>query len=1188
MTLRDIISFNKGFKSGINLYLSLNKEEKIRSYIPTASSLRILDDYLQAALQNKEQATLLIGPYGKGKSHLLLVLLAILSMERNEKNAKIIDSLVLRIDTEDKLDNSVKKTIKKAWAGKPFLPIILNSTNGDLNQTFLMALNEALTRVKLSGLVPDTFYSLALSRIDDWKQNYPDTYKHFEEQLDYYGANRDEFQASLKMFSSDALTLFKEIYPTVTAGSEFNPLAVSDVLPLYKNISEQLVENYGYSGIYIVFDEFSKFIEGQDGKLVGNNMKLLQDICELASESQNAKVFVTMVAHKGIKEYGKYLSQETINAFTGIEGRIVEKYFVTSSKNNYELIKDAIVKKDGYESLVPNNGIIFGAKTEEKYYSLPAFKTNFTKNDFDNIILHGCYPLNPVAAYLLLNLSEKVAQNERTLFTFISNDEPNSLNRYVNRHTFEDAWVVGADLIYDYFKGLFKKDVSNELVHNIWLSTEYALDRCETDDEKKIIKALAIVLASNKEDELPATDTVLKLAVITADYDAAIKRLLERELIYKRRSTGTYAFKTKAGSALKVEIKKQRELRAENINYSHALEQVMDVHYVIPRKYNTELKMTRYFEHEFMDVASFLNIQDATPIIGDAIDGKVITLYSFTNVVPDDVKKHFSKLGCDQLVVVVPKEKLTIRKQLADFDILQSLKEQNVFNGDDEVLKREFPIIEDDITQEVTDELEGIYGKESDACVLSIQKRKVVEEKAGSEEQAVNTCCFNLYRKSPLINNEIINRNVVSSVQTKKARLNIITALLTHTDDEEFYAGTNQEATIYRSLFIRTGLKGQQVVPDRFLLETINIINNFIDSCSDNKTVISGLIHKLTSAPYGMRKGILPIYLAYVFAERNEDLIFYLSGMEVQLDANVVVNLVEEAEEYELFVSKRDIEKEKYLGELNTLFKVTEQRNLTDNRIKNIVICMQRWFRNLPQTARNMANSDLVEEKDGIKDYMHGICGLLQQLEVNPYEMLFVSFPGIFRAEEFSIVGDRLAEVVTAFEDYLDQIVSIVLKKTCEIFGVKKDLNYALKEWYEKQSLLSKEGLHDGKITALMSFVANLDIYDDTEIAKRLAKVVTGVYIESWANGAVNEYAEELTRCKSEIEQIREENTGDKPKLIFKGSAGKIIEKYYDRAPEGTGTVLRNIIEDALDEYDDLSVNDRVSILLDMIEKILG
>lgn len=48
-------------------------------------------------------------------------------------------------------------------------------------------------------------------------------------------------------------------------------------------------------------------------------MKLLQDICELACDSTNAKVYITMVAHKSIKEYGKYLSNDIINAFTGIE-----------------------------------------------------------------------------------------------------------------------------------------------------------------------------------------------------------------------------------------------------------------------------------------------------------------------------------------------------------------------------------------------------------------------------------------------------------------------------------------------------------------------------------------------------------------------------------------------------------------------------------------------------------------------------------------------------------------------------------------------------------------------------------------------------------------------------------------------------------------------------------------------------
>lgn len=73
-SLRDIIQFNSNFKTAINLYLSLNKAEKVLGYIPTKSSVSFLGEYLKAVLENKEQATLLVGPYGKGKSHLLLVL----------------------------------------------------------------------------------------------------------------------------------------------------------------------------------------------------------------------------------------------------------------------------------------------------------------------------------------------------------------------------------------------------------------------------------------------------------------------------------------------------------------------------------------------------------------------------------------------------------------------------------------------------------------------------------------------------------------------------------------------------------------------------------------------------------------------------------------------------------------------------------------------------------------------------------------------------------------------------------------------------------------------------------------------------------------------------------------------------------------------------------------------------------
>ena len=61
-TLKDLIEFDDNFRNAINLYLSLNKKEKVLSYIPTQSSVRILSDYLHAVYKNKEQATLLIGP----------------------------------------------------------------------------------------------------------------------------------------------------------------------------------------------------------------------------------------------------------------------------------------------------------------------------------------------------------------------------------------------------------------------------------------------------------------------------------------------------------------------------------------------------------------------------------------------------------------------------------------------------------------------------------------------------------------------------------------------------------------------------------------------------------------------------------------------------------------------------------------------------------------------------------------------------------------------------------------------------------------------------------------------------------------------------------------------------------------------------------------------------------------------
>ena len=95
-SLKDVIELNSNFKTAINLYLNLNNTDKVLSYIPTKSSVSFLGNYAEAVLNNKEQATLLIGPYGKGKSHLLLVLLAVLSLDRSVQNDKIIKKIITK------------------------------------------------------------------------------------------------------------------------------------------------------------------------------------------------------------------------------------------------------------------------------------------------------------------------------------------------------------------------------------------------------------------------------------------------------------------------------------------------------------------------------------------------------------------------------------------------------------------------------------------------------------------------------------------------------------------------------------------------------------------------------------------------------------------------------------------------------------------------------------------------------------------------------------------------------------------------------------------------------------------------------------------------------------------------------------------------------------------------------------
>lgn len=1192
--LSEIISFNSEFRNAINLYLNLNKADKVNSYIPTKSSVDILNQYLFAVENNKKQATLLIGPYGKGKSHLLLVLLAVLSMERNEKNKELIEKLSKLIG---KVDKMVADRIDTIWNEKgKFLPIIIMSTQGDLNQAFLVGLNEALKREGLTELAPETFFTHAVETIRRWEKDYPETYDEYVSLIKDKKIASKDMLAGLINCDSSKLEVFKEIYPKLSSGGVFNPLASSEVLPMYKSISDKMKEEYGYSGIYIVFDEFSKFIEGQDKQAIGNNMKLLQDICELANDSKDGQVFLTMVAHKSIKEYGKYLSSETINSFTGIEGRIEEVLFVTSSKNNYELIKNAIYKNEDKLIDNPNVKKYLDEEAVDKYFEIATFPTIFTRKDFAETVVRGCYPLSPTSSYLLLNVSEKVAQNERTLFTFISKEEQYSMAKYVKDHPSRNGneWIVNADLIYDYFKNLFKKDVTNEYVHNEWLNAEYALSLVNEYNQIKMLKTLAIINIVNKPDELPANFKHLSLASGVPDPAITIEKLESIGLIYKKGSNDCYVFKTRATSELKTEIRKRRDLKGNSINIGKVLSHISEVKYVLPKKYNHEYTMTRYFRYEYMDVEDFISINDASTFFSDGefCDGKIVVLFSRSeeNFITT-IKEKMQAYRNSKLVVIYSNNRFPLIEQTRDYEVIQELKKDLHFFSVDEnkVLLKELPIIEEDLEVEIAKYIDDNFGDDSEKITFYYEDEELIETSKQRITDVVDRICYTVYSRSISVNNELINKEFITTGATKKARKTIIDTLLTKTDTDDYLKGTSQEATIYRALFVGTGIIDANYA--RNVQVIMSIFDDFILGSSQEKQSMTILVTKLTSAPIGLRKGLVPVYLAYAISKRNEDIIVYFGKKEVPITTDIILNMCESPKDYYLYISLDDVKKERYLKELCDMFGVLNNSKLTDSRIGSVLLSMQRWFRALPQVTKNIKKQDDYFESKTLSNAFPQIKEMLQRIDVNPYEFIFIDLPKALTNEtDFDKVIEELKQLKNKLNTYFGWITDKTIKATIDVFDkkAKQDLHHTLMEWYEKQSNLAKQGLHSSKITGLMSCIADNKSFDDTDIVKRLVKVVTEVYMDSWNDTSLETYLKNLIEVKEQIENMKDDvvKTG-KLNLTFTGKDGIPITKFYNRVNENTGSIFRNIIEDTLEDHSDLSVNDKVAILLEMIEKVL-
>ena len=92
--ITDMISTAPGFQTSVNIAYDLNNSQKIQQLIPTTAATNLFEDFLLSTDNvSTNRAHILIGAYGKGKSHIVLAILSFLCRKVERDTAALLEKV---------------------------------------------------------------------------------------------------------------------------------------------------------------------------------------------------------------------------------------------------------------------------------------------------------------------------------------------------------------------------------------------------------------------------------------------------------------------------------------------------------------------------------------------------------------------------------------------------------------------------------------------------------------------------------------------------------------------------------------------------------------------------------------------------------------------------------------------------------------------------------------------------------------------------------------------------------------------------------------------------------------------------------------------------------------------------------------------------------------------------------------
>ena len=844
-TLADLVWTDDTYSRSTNIELDYRDPVGVPGYKFTAKSLNLLEDVLESRYRKRgERAWSVVGPYGSGKSTFGLLLLQLLT---NADSPWLKQCLA---DLEVISPLLAKKVADQRREGEAnYLPVVLSGSKIPLDLALCQALYQAATNPELdNSWVSDGFLD-GLHRT-----------------LETLGSGISDARATWEIYQQAA----------------------------------QLARIAGYQGLLVIVDEFGKFLERSAWQGELPDLLTAQYLAELASSSADAQVLFVVMLHQGFQHYASSLSRRQWQEWAKIQGRFQQVDFTEDPDNLYDLIAASLKQKnwtDADKAAVTE----WSKSVWQRVRGVPVFQREDSADFWPNLLTR-VYPFHPLALYALPRLSAGLGQNERTVFNFLASDDPLGFKRFL-RNTVRDGMELPSltlDYLFDYFLtgsrfALLPPDAQRRISE-----IDAALDRLGDRHpmQVRLLKTLGALSILRDEAALPATEGVV-LAALGVDSDdeiiearRALEDLVTRKIVVFRKFSGE--FKIWQGSDFDFDgalAKSKEELEGE-FDLSVELNRELLPRSISVHRHSFEKGTFRHFPVNFRSAnAALKSSPEERQIWVEENKGDGLVVYLIPSSLREwqDLQQWVQGITEPRLLFVIPREPLGVASLTQDLSALRHVQTQWPELQDDLVAMKELAGRIDAMEEFLRGGVESLTEPTLQGAVWNWNGCPHDISSSGQLNRLLSQICDEVFPATPTLRNELINRQSLSTTVVSAVK-RIIGGLLEANGDANLgFSGNGPEVSIFRAVFIDTGLyrlslNGRyELCPPAEAAEAPlqaiwQEIDSYLRKSSEAPQMFLPLYQSLSAPPYGLRRGLIPLLIWAVLIYRKSTVSLYDNG----------------------------------------------------------------------------------------------------------------------------------------------------------------------------------------------------------------------------------------------------------------------------------------------------------------------